>query len=97
VRCNHPDLTAVKIRTADTQILIFSVYISPMPMHAPEEASAATILSAIQDTIQNTLQDDSRSACLILSGDFNDHHPGWGSNYIQPRFVEDASELVDFF
>ncbi|OQD63307.1 hypothetical protein PENANT_c468G10410, partial [Penicillium antarcticum] len=27
VRCNHPDLTAVKIWTADSQILIFSVYI----------------------------------------------------------------------
>ena len=95
--CNHPDLTAVKVRTTDTQILIFSVYIPPVPMHTPEEASAATVLSAIQDTIQNTLQDDNRSACLILSGDFNRHHPAWGSNHIHPRFTEDAGELIDFF
>lgn len=73
--CNHPDLTAVKVWTADTQILIFSIYIPPVPMHTPEEASAATVLSTIQDTIQSTLQDDNRSACLILSGDFNRHHP----------------------
>jgi hypothetical protein len=42
VLCNHPDLTAVKIWTGDTQILILSVYIPPVPMHTPEEASAAT-------------------------------------------------------
>jgi len=60
VPCNHPDLTAVKIRTANTQILIFSIYIPPVPMHTPKEASAATVLSAIQDTIQRTLQDGSR-------------------------------------
>jgi hypothetical protein len=50
--CNHPDLTAVKVWTADTQILIFSIYIPPVPMHTPKEASAATVLSTIQDTIQ---------------------------------------------
>jgi hypothetical protein len=77
--------------------LIFSVYIPPVPMHTSEEASAATVLSAIQDTIRNTFQEDSRSACLILSGDFNRHHPTWGGNHIQPRFVEDAGELIDFF
>ena len=33
----------------------------------------------------------------MLSGDFNRHHPAWGGNHIQPRFVEDASELIDFF
>ena len=37
------------------------------------------------------------AACLILSGDFNRHHPAWGSNHIQPRFIEDASELINFF
>ena len=67
VPCNHPDLTAVKIWTADTQILLFSIYIPPVPMHTSEETSAATVLSAIQDTIQNTLRDDSRSASRSLS------------------------------
>lgn len=33
----------------------------------------------------------------MLSGDFNCHHPAWGGNHIQPWFVEDASELIDFF
>jgi hypothetical protein len=66
-------------------------------MHTPEEASAVTVFSAIQDTIRNSLQNDNRSACLILSGDFNRHHPAWGGNHIQPRFVEDAGELIDFF
>jgi hypothetical protein len=28
---------------------------------------------------------------------FNRHHPMWGGNHIQPRFIEDASELINFF
>lgn len=51
VICNHPDLTAIKIWTANRQIVIFSVYIQPVPMHTPEEASAETILSTIHETI----------------------------------------------
>jgi hypothetical protein len=31
---------------------------------------------------------------VILSGDFNRHHPMWGGNHIQPRFIEDASDLI---
>ncbi|KAI3093180.1 hypothetical protein CBS147333_10127 [Penicillium roqueforti] len=97
VRCNHPDLTAVKIWTADSQILIFSVYIPPVPMHTPDGASAEATLSAIHDTIQNVTRDDSRTFSLILAGDFNRHHLAWGSNHIQPRFIEDAGELINFF
>jgi hypothetical protein len=97
VPCNHPGLTAVKVWTVDTQIMIYSVYIPPVPMHTPEEASAATVIPAIQDTIQNTFQDNSRSACLILAGHFNRHHLAWESNRIQPRFVEDAGDLINFF
>ena len=97
VPCNHPDLTAVKIWSADTQLLIFSVYIPPVPMHAPDEAPAGTILAAIQETIQDTVRDSSRATGLILAGDFNRHHPAWGGNHIQPRFIEDASEVIDFF
>jgi hypothetical protein len=66
-------------------------------MHTPEEASAGPVLSAIHDTIQNILQDNSRKTSIILSGDFNRHHPAWGGNHIQPRFIEDAGELIDFF
>ncbi|OQE69718.1 hypothetical protein PENNAL_c0129G05440 [Penicillium nalgiovense] len=97
VRCNHPDLTAIKVWTADSQILIFSVYIPPVPMHTPDGASAEATLSAIHDTIQNVTRDDSRTFSLILAGDFNRHHPAWGSNHIQPRFIEDAGELINFF
>ena len=85
--CDHPDLTAVKIWSADTQVLIFSVYIPPMPVHTPDEASAETILATIQKIIQDTLQDSSRTTSLILSGDFNRHHPAWGGNHIRSVYL----------
>lgn len=85
------------IWTADSQILLFSVYIPPVPMHIPDEVSAQPALTAIQNTITITLQNDQRPTSVMLSGDFNRHHPAWGGNHIQPWFVEDASELIDFF
>ena len=96
IPCNHPDVTAIKIWSANSQILLFSVYIPPVPLHAPDEASAQGVLSAIQESIQSTSVSD-RATAVVLSGDFNRHHPMWGGNHIQPRFIEDASELVDFF
>ncbi|KAJ5593518.1 hypothetical protein N7537_010422 [Penicillium hordei] len=66
VRCNHPDLTAIKIWTADSQFLIFSVYIPPVPRQTPDEASAETTLSAIHDTILNTSQNDNYDLDLDL-------------------------------
>jgi ribonuclease HI len=54
------------------------------------------MLTAIQNTISIARRDDQRSTTVILSGDFNRHHPMWGSNHIQPRFIEDASELITF-
>jgi hypothetical protein len=86
VRCNHPYLTAIKVWTAGSEILIFSVYIPPVPIHTPDGASAGATLSAIHDTIQNVIRDDNRIFSLILTGDFNHHHPAWGSNHIgQPH------------
>lgn len=86
VRCNHPHLTAIKVWTAGSQILIFSVYIPPVPIHTPDGASAGATLSAIHDTIQNVIRDDNRIFSLILTGDINHHHPAWGSNHIgQPH------------
>ncbi|KAI3111220.1 hypothetical protein CBS147330_9923 [Penicillium roqueforti] len=41
--------------------------------------------------------EDQRITTVILSGDFNRHHPAWGTNHIQPQFIEDASELINFF
>ena len=39
VLCDHPDIAAVKIWTADTQLLLFSVYIPSVPLCTPDEAS----------------------------------------------------------
>ena len=97
LRRNHPDLTAIKVWTADSQILIFSVYIPPVPMHTPDGASAEATLSAIHDMTQNVKRDDSRTFSLVLAGDFSRHHPACGSNHIQPRFIEDTGELINFF
>ena len=97
IPCNHPDLTAIKIWTAESQTVLFSVYIPPVPLHTPNELTAQETLSAIQDTIQTTLLDEGRPTAIILSGDFNRHHPTWGGNHIQPRFIEDASKLIEFF
>ena len=66
-------------------------------MHTPNEGTAEPVFVAIQETITTALQNNRRSMSIVLSGDFNRHHPTWGGNHIQPRFVEDARELVDFF
>lgn len=97
IRCDHPDITAIKIWTPDTQILLFSVYIPCVPLHAPDEATAEPTLTAIQNTISAARHIDQKPTTIILSGDFNRHHPMWGGNHIQARFIEDASELIAFF
>lgn len=33
---------------------------------------------------------------IVVYGNFNRHHPMWSSNHIAPRFIEDASDLIDF-
>ncbi|KAI2734534.1 hypothetical protein DTO013E5_9920 [Penicillium roqueforti] len=97
IACDHPDVTAIKIWTADSQFLIFSVYLSCVPLFTPNEASAELALTAIQNTITSNIQEDQRITTVILSGDFNRHHPAWSTNHIQPQFIEDASELINFF
>ncbi len=97
VYCNHPDITAVKIWTADSQTLVLSVYIPSAPIYTGDDGTAEPALTAIQNTITTTVQDDRRPTNVILSGDFNRHHPMWGGNHIQPRFIEDASDLITFF
>ena len=97
IACDHPDVTAIKIWTADSQFLIFSVYLSCVPLFTPSEVSAELALTAIQNTIISNTQEDQRTTSVILSGDFNRHHPIWGGNHIQPRFIEDANELINFF
>jgi hypothetical protein len=45
IRCQHPDITAIKIWTAESQILLFSVYIPCVPLFAPEALSAEPALT----------------------------------------------------
>ena len=97
IPCDHPDVTAIKIWTADSQTLFFSVYIPPVPLFTADDASAVPTLTAIENTITTALQNEQRTTSIILSGDLNRHHPLWGGNYIPPRFIEDASDLVTFF
>jgi hypothetical protein len=97
ILCDHPDIAAIKIWTSDSQILFFSVYIPSIPLCTDDEAQAEPALTAIQNTITTALRDDQRSTSIVLSGDFNRHHPMWGGNHIQSRFIEDASDLITFF
>ncbi|KAJ6071025.1 hypothetical protein N7467_012344 [Penicillium canescens] len=69
IACDHPDVTAIKIWTADTQILIFSVYLACIPLFTPDEASAELALRAIQNatiSISNT-REGQRTTSVILS------------------------------
>lgn len=97
VPCDHPDLTAIKVWTPESQILIFSVYLQPVPLPTPEEASAKATLKAIRDTIEAVSQKNGRPTNIVLSGDFNRHHATWGGNRILPWFTEQAGELIEFF
>jgi hypothetical protein len=75
VPCNHPDVTAIKIWTAKSQILLLSVYLPSVPLHSGDNSSSGPTLTAIQATITAALQDNQRTTSIILSGDFNRHHP----------------------
>lgn len=97
ILCDHPDITAIKIWTAGTQLLLFSVYIPSVPLCTPADTTAEPAFNAIQNTIAAAIRDYRRSTCVILAGDFNRHHPAWGGNHIQPRFIEEASDLITFF
>jgi ribonuclease HI len=97
IPCDHSDVTAIKIWTADSQTLFFSIYIPPVPLFTADDASAVPTLTAIENTIAAAMQNEQRSTSIILSGDFNRHHPMWGGNHIPPRFIEDASDLITFF
>lgn len=79
IPCQHPDITAIKIWTADSQILLFSVYIQWIPLFAPSESSAELALTAIENSISAAQRDNRRSTTVILSGDFNRHHPMWAA------------------
>ncbi|OQD68798.1 hypothetical protein PENANT_c289G03721 [Penicillium antarcticum] len=75
IPCDHPDVIAIKIWSADFQILIFSVYIPLVPLFTTDNAPAPLALTAVQNTITTATQNEQRSKSIILSSDFNRHHP----------------------
>lgn len=98
IHCNHPDVVGIKIWTSELQYLVFSIYIPPIAMHEPFEASSAQeILEEIQKNIQEHTEQNSRTTKLILAGDFNRHHPAWSHRAVHHRFAQHAEELINFF
>eukprot|EP00136_Aspergillus_niger_P005212 XP_001395701.2 reverse transcriptase [Aspergillus niger CBS 513.88] len=98
IHCNHPDVVGIKIWTSELQYLVFSIYIPPIAMHEPFEASSAQeILEEIQKIIQEHTEQNSRTTKLILAGDFNRHHPAWSHRAVHHRFAQHAEELINFF
>ncbi|KAI3054121.1 hypothetical protein CBS147353_11471 [Aspergillus niger] len=98
IRCNHPDVVAVKIWTADIQYLVFSLYIPPVTLlHPTHESSAQQLLDPIQRTIEEHANSTNRTTKLILAGDFNRHHPARNHQPIALRLIKHADELINFF
>lgn len=98
IHCNHPDLVAVKMWTADTQYLIFSVYIPPLDAyHAANTTAAESAIEEIKNTIQEHSRNSNKITRLILAGDFNRHHPAWSHRPVNHVFTAQAEELINFF
>ncbi|GAA92936.1 hypothetical protein AKAW_11049 [Aspergillus luchuensis IFO 4308] len=98
IHCYHPDVVGIKLWTSELQYLVFSIYILPIAMHEPFEASSAQeILEEIQKNIQEHIEQNSRTTKLILAGDFNCHHPAWSHRAVHHRFAQHAEELINFF
>jgi hypothetical protein len=78
VQCPHPDVTAVRLWTGHSQVLVFSIYIPPLDLHNLYEIqSAQGIFDAIDLTIQEQKASSHTPTTLLLAGDFNRHHPAW--------------------
>lgn len=76
VHCNHQDIITIKTWTPELQYLVFLIYIPPIKIHKAVEASSAhNILTKIHQTIQQNTEPGNRAVKLILTGDFNHHHP----------------------
>jgi len=89
---------AIKIWTSELQYLVFSIYIQPIALHDPVEASSAReILTEIQQTIREQAEQGERTTKIILAGDFNRHHPTWSHRAVHRGFAEHADELIISF
>lgn len=98
IRCNHPDITAIKIWNGERQVLVFSVYVEPIDLHHVYEIqSIQMILGEIDSAIEEHTQNSSDlQTNLIIAGDFNRHHPAWSSTYVYERIMAHAEELINF-
>jgi endonuclease/exonuclease/phosphatase (EEP) superfamily protein YafD len=98
IHCNHPDLVAIKIWTAEVQFLVFSVYIPPLDVHEAADTTAAeSALEEIKTTIEQHTRETDKTTRLILAGDFNRHHPAWSHRAVSHVFTAQAEELINFF
>ncbi|KAI9035202.1 reverse transcriptase family protein [Aspergillus affinis] len=96
--CNHPDLVAIKLWTAEIQYLIFSVYIPSLDARQTADVTPVeSVLDEIQNCIEKHSQTTDRTTRLILAGDFNRHHPAWSHRPVSHAFTAQAGELVNFF
>jgi hypothetical protein len=41
IQCDHPDITAIKIWTAESEIRLFSIYIPSIPLYTPNGGISA--------------------------------------------------------
>ena len=84
--------------TTERQTLIFSVYI-PIINYSQtlEEISLQPMLGEIEACIQHATETTDKPTTIIMTGDFNRHHPMWSKNRIYHVAIEQAEELVSFF
>jgi hypothetical protein len=98
VECIHPDVTAIKVWTETSQMLLFSVYIQPIDYHHLYETQS---IQATLGKIESTIAEHSEHASpfpliLVLAGDFNRHHPAWSKGSVYERVMVHAEELINF-
>jgi endonuclease/exonuclease/phosphatase (EEP) superfamily protein YafD len=78
IKCNHPDVTAIKMWTMKRQMLIFSVYVPTTNHSQPmDEVSIQAMLEEIEACIQQAIETTDKPTTIIMAGDFNRHHPMW--------------------
>lgn len=78
VACDHPDIMAIRVGTGESLLLIVSTYVQPLDIHhLSETQTMQPTLLHIEETIQGTIQATQQPTELIVSGDFNRHHPAW--------------------
>ena len=99
IECIHPDVTAAKLWTENSQMLLFSVYIQPVDYHHLYEVqSMQSTLDKIESTIGRHAEHATsiRPTTQVLAGDFNRHHPAWSNGPVYERVMVHAGELINF-